>query len=149
MNKKAIMIAGIAGTSVMTTFSYLLSSAKDKNFKEPLLLGLLLQRLSPSLQNRPPSRIAGWSLHYITGIAFAAVYIYLLEKLKQKPSFLSAVIYSAVCAVIAVLIWKFCFRAHPNPPRIHYRQYYRQLMVAHFFFGISMYSGYSLLHNKI
>jgi hypothetical protein len=144
MNIKAVAGAGIAGTSIMTAFSYILSLAKDKNFKEPLLLSLMLQALNPSIKEKP-ANIAGWQLHYMTGIAWAAVYIYFLKKLKRKPSFSAACIFSVICAGLAVRIWKTCFKLHPDPPKTDFKEFYRQLVVAHFLFSISMSTSYSFL----
>jgi hypothetical protein len=40
MKANKIIVSGLAATSLMTLFSYIVSACKEKNFKEPQLLQL-------------------------------------------------------------------------------------------------------------
>lgn len=47
MKKSNVVAGAIAGTAAMTLFSYFLSGKKDKDFREPALLGKMINRVLP------------------------------------------------------------------------------------------------------
>ena len=116
---KAVLLAGLVGTSLMTAFSYALSQKKKRNFKEPELLGLLLQKWRPSLK-KEAANIAGWELHYAMGEGWAIFYLLLLKILNKKPAFYTAFLFGCFGGVVAVLIWKASFKLNPDPPKTAY-----------------------------
>ncbi|MEO6722579.1 MAG: hypothetical protein ABIN67_19570 [Ferruginibacter sp.] len=130
-----VIVAGSAGTTAMTAFSYLLSEASDKNFKEPLLLAAMISRMmSPS--NKHTAHKAGWLTHYAVGIFFALLYKYLLRKTQVSATGTNGAMIGAVTGLAAVAIWHSTFRLHPSPPHTHRRKFYTQLVVAHIIFGM-------------
>ena len=68
-----IIIATILGTTMMTAFSYLISSTFNKLYKEPVLLNYLLQFLGINMRDNV-KRLAGWVIHYIIGLLFVVIY---------------------------------------------------------------------------
>lgn len=133
MNLSRTIVAGVAGTTAMTLYSYVLSELKNKNFKEPRLLATLLYRLLPL--KKDSSGVTGWLLHYSVGILFALIYNAILRKRRiQNPAAQGAMI-GAVSGIAAVLIWETSFRLHPAPPAVDYKRYYGQLVIAHIIFG--------------
>jgi hypothetical protein len=58
MRKRNVVAGAIAGTAAMTLFSYFLSSKKDKDFREPALLGKMVKRILPGSEETV-SEIAG------------------------------------------------------------------------------------------
>ena len=128
-----IALAGIAGTSAMTIYSYLLSNSRNKNFREPALLAEMVQKLHPSIPKND-AQIIGWVLHYGVGVFFASVYRFLL---KQKTANITAgAIVGGITGLVGISIWQLSFLLHPSPPRTDYKKFYGQLMVGHVIFGI-------------
>lgn len=133
MNWKRALAGGIGGTTVMTGFSYLVSKATGKNFMEPVILSQLLNRITPI--GKRDSRIAGWAAHYGVGILFDAVYEEYLELRKTKPTLANALFLGAISGLTGIAIWHATFKAHPNPPGVDLKNYYRQLFIAHLVFA--------------
>lgn len=135
MQTGKILIAGIAGTSAMTLFSYLVSRSKNKNFREPELLGDLINRL-PISESRQPAQMAGWGLHYAIGISFVACYSELWEQTNVKPTLTSGAVLGAANGVVGATGWKLMFEAHPNPPAKNLKPFFGHLILAHVVFGV-------------
>jgi hypothetical protein len=133
---KSIMTAGTAGTSAMTALSYLVSEEKNKQFKEPELLGELLVRLVPQTGQRF-AQTAGWAAHYAVGFGFTTVYNFLWRNTQMKPSFSGGLFLGAVSGVFGAAVWKTVFQLHPNPPKTDFKKYYLHLLVAHLVFGFA------------
>ena len=142
-----MLLAGLFGTTVMTTFSYALSYLEKKNFKEPELLGLLIQRL-PHNDSGKPNFLVGWALHYLLGCAWAAVYAEGLHMLRQKPTNKRALLFGLCGGAFGIITWKSLFKQHPNPPRLSYASFYRQLFVAQVLFAVSASKAMAFLHEK-
>jgi hypothetical protein len=52
MGIKTVIFSGIAASSMMTAFSFLVSEGKYKNYKEPVLLASIIkERMSTSTTN--------------------------------------------------------------------------------------------------
>src|SRR5665647_1829838 len=112
-----VLLASLAGTTAMTLFSYVTSRKKNKNFREPDVLGKMVYRVVPEIE-KPLSTIAGWVLHGGAGLFFAAVYESLLKDTKVKPTVPYGLLTGGVNGAVALLIWKAKFRLHPYTPQI-------------------------------
>jgi hypothetical protein len=141
MKLKAIIAAAVAGTTVMTAFSYLISGRRKKSVREPELLGSLTQGLFPSLKNRKAT-IAGWELHYFVGLSWTFFYALLQRKYQEKFFLQRSLPFGAFSGTVAILCWMLFFKSNPNPPRIHYPTFFRRLFIAHFPFSIIMIRTY-------
>ena len=119
----------------MTLFSYLVSESKNKNFREPEVLGKLINRL-PTSGSMESSQMVGWGMHYTIGILFVACYSELWERTKVKPSLPSGALLGAACGVVGVMGWKLMFEGHPNPPAKNLKPFFGHLLLAHVVFGI-------------
>ena len=126
----------MAGTTVMTAGSELMSLLMHENFREPEHLETLISRLVPHLSGKAKT-IAGWGAHYAMGIVFAAVYVELWESRKIKHNLKNGLILGAVSGLLGYLIWKGTFKAHPLPPWINYSHYYVQRIPAHIIFAVT------------
>lgn len=135
MQTGKILISGIVGTSAMTLFSYLVSRSKNRNFREPELLGDLIYRL-PVSTSKPSAQLAGWGIHYAIGILFVACYSELWEQTKLKPTLTSGAMLGAANGVVGATGWKLMFKAHPNPPAKDLEPYLGHLIPAHVVFGV-------------
>jgi hypothetical protein len=130
------VLSAIAATSAMTWFSYFISKKKNENFKEPKLLGDLVQR---SLGTKSSgSQSLGWALHYLIGTGFTAIYKILLRYRSKKPSLKNGFQYGALAGGIGVLAWKVLFKNHNNPPKTNRKEFYTQLIFAHLIFGLTL-----------
>lgn len=147
MNKATkIAITGIAGTSVMTLGSELMSLLCKENFSEPDHLETMIGRLAPQLSGKA-KQIAGWGAHYAMGIVFATVFVELWETRKIKHSFKNALILGTVSGILGLFIWKGTFKAHPLPPWLNYTHYYLQRIPAHIIFAVAATLAYRLVAN--
>jgi hypothetical protein len=144
MNKLTrIGLTGIAGTTVMTAGSELMSLLFKENFREPEHLETLISRLAPHL-SKHAKKIAGWGAHYAMGLVFAAIYVELWETKKIKHSVMNGLILGAFSGILGFLIWKGTFKAHPLPPLINYDHYYIQRVPAHIVFAVAATLAYRL-----
>lgn len=147
MKTNNIILASIEGTSLMSLFSYAVSFLKSKNFKEPELLGKLIDRIVPGL-DKEEAKATGWTLHYLAGYVFAAVYAELLKRTDLKPTILNGLLIGAASSVPALLMWYTVFKLHPNPPKKQFKDYFGHLVLAHVVFGIFTFAGYKQ-QNKL
>ena len=129
-----IIRAGLAGTTVMTVFSYYLSEKTRQNFKEPDLLARWIIKKSPRL-GRVGAHISGWMIHYLVGIFFAAIYKRLYKNKCIKRSLPVYAITGAITGVVAVFGWKALFLSHPGSLVVNRKNFYGQLIIAHAVFG--------------
>jgi hypothetical protein len=129
---KAI-VPGIIGTTAMTAFSYILSENKNRDFREPGLLAGMIDRLTPL--NEDEAIKGGWLVHYSVGVFFAAIYKPILETWNIEPTVKNGAIIGGITGLFGAAIWNLTFRLHPLPPRINYRRFYGQLVIAHIIFG--------------
>lgn len=137
-----IILAGIAGTTFMTLYSYYRSKKEDEQYVEPVLLNKLIDRsrvLPFSVGERHP---AGWFAHYGVGILFVMAYYILWKRSLHAPGPVRALIIGAVSAATAVAAWKFMFASSPNAPKNYRHGFYRQLIVAHFIFSALALASY-------
>jgi hypothetical protein len=128
------VIAGAAGTTAFTLFSYLASLSTMENFREPELLGKILNRTIPGLPESE-SKLAGWLSHYLVGIGFAMIYLHFIKTKKIPPSMIHGAIAGALSGVPASVIWNFVLKKHPFPPRKRTYSFYLQLLIGHAIFG--------------
>ena len=135
MARMTPVIAGIAGTIPMTAYSFLVSELRNKNFKEPHLLGTLLRRLVNG-GSRKSSRIAGWLVHLAVGIMFAEVYALVSKKISLQPAVPAGALLGGLSAIPGVIAWHLSLETHPYPPAVHRKRFYGQLIIAHVVFGI-------------
>jgi hypothetical protein len=145
MDISKIITSSVGGTSLMSLFSYLISDTKHKNFKEPEILGDLLNRVFPDITKKQ-SNMGGWALHYIAGTAFTVIYDQVWEKTSIKPSIKSGAVLGALNGLAGIAVWRAAISMHPNPPIKDYNSYYKHLLLAHIFFGIAAAESYK--HSK-
>ena len=136
-----IVAGATAGTAAMTAFSYVASDTKNKEFREPEVLRMLVKRLFPDVSERQ-GQVAGWLLHYGAGIFFTTLYHQLGKNGKQRPSILNGLLLGGVNGLLGVAIWKAAFALHPRPPKISEKNYFGHLLLAHLVFGVATAAGY-------
>jgi hypothetical protein len=136
MGIAAILLATLVATSLMTAFSYLISEAFRKLYKEPVLLQFLMTRFHFNLSPAGKT-ITGWFIHYTIGLLFVIAW-YILWKLGViELTWLSGIIYGCVIGLIGIGGWVFMFTLADYKPKIDFKGYYLQLLVAHIVFGLA------------
>lgn len=143
---KMMLLPGLAGTSAMTVFSYIVSEFKDKNFREPQILAQLIFRFF-NRADKPTSNTLGWTLHYLTGVVFAISYEELWSKKILNPNLKSAIILGGTSGLIGILVWRITLKSHPRPPARNPKRYFAHLFLAHIVFGIFTTLCYRLLKD--
>lgn len=130
-----ILITALVATSAMTVFSYLVSNAKNRNFREPKVLGELIQS-TPLNISKKKANIAGWGMHYAIGIIFVGLFNKYWKQKDVKPTLTSGVVLGAASGLTGIIAWKGMFEEHPKPPKKNLKRYFGHLMLAHLVFGI-------------
>lgn len=133
MKIERILTAAVTGTTFMTLFSEVVSRLDGHNYNEAKILGQLIERITP-LDERT-SQVAGWVGHYGVGVLFAAGYDEFLERTGVKPNLMNGAVYGALSGLVGAAVWHTTFKAHPNPPGVDLKNYYKQLVIAHAVFG--------------
>lgn len=140
-----ILIATLIGTSLMTLFSYAVSEAFRKLFKEPVLLNLLRDRAGMVDISDARKDAFGWILHFLVGLAFVIIYDRIWAWTDLEPSWLNGLIFGAVSGVVGILSWMTMFALHPREPKNDFKHYYWQLFFAHIIFGLGATAVYLYL----
>lgn len=131
-----ILLATLIGTSVMTLFSYAMSEAFRKLFKEPVLLNLLVDRAGIAEIHDSRRNLLGWVLHFLVGLTFVILYDRIWAWTELEPSWTTGLIFGAISGITGILAWMTMFALHPHEPRIDFKKYYLQLFFAHVLFGL-------------
>jgi hypothetical protein len=136
MNTKAILYAGVIGTTIMTIFSYILSAKRKKNFKEPQLLQTMINRMPGVKEKDIP--FAGWLVHYATGVSWALLFAMLFKKRGKNITLYQEIIFGLCNGTAAIVIWKGFLSLHSHPPVTDRKEFYIQLIAAHIVFSVVM-----------
>lgn len=128
------ILAGIAATSAFTLFSYIVAEATDEPYKQPKLLGKMIDRSGFDL-NKKEAEFTGWITHYLVGISFALVYQQIITITRIKPGLRNGAIAGAISGIPAALTWHTSLKVHPAPPRKRSWDYYVELVAGHIIFG--------------
>jgi hypothetical protein len=148
MKGSSIFIAAIAGTTAFTLFGYLASVLFKEDFKEPELLGEMIDRVTPEMAEEQ-SMFTGWLIHYATGLGFAAAYQQLMQITGIKPTVFNGIVMGAASGYPASFVWRKTLQLHPQPPRQPNLSFYLQLIVGHAIFGGVVFCVFSRLKKRI
>ena len=131
----------------MTAYSFAVSELRNKNFKEPHLLGTMLRRLVITDSSRS-SKLTGWAIHFLVGVALAASYDLLSRKLTLEPTLPKGAVIGGLTGILGSLAWHVTLQNHPFPPAMDRKRFYGQLIIAHVIFGIVTISLLRMLNRK-
>ena len=130
----------------MTLYSYMKAKKENQQYVEPVMIN----RLIDNSKNLPPleheeSHLAGWGLHYATGIGFVTIYWLIGKKVLTRPTVPKIITVGALSGLIGIVVWKMIFAQHERPPHNYRYGYYRQLFVAHIIFALFALTTYKNL----
>ncbi len=131
-----IILGGLAGTTIMTCFSYLAGMVANSEFGEPALLNQLINRARSVKGETPRGRWIGWVIHYVTGFFFSAGMAWYFHWSDKLPSWLAGILIGGLLGLAGVAGWWMMLKLHKDPPKIDLLPYFSQLIAAHMLFGL-------------
>jgi len=135
------VLAGIAGTAIMTGFVYLLSLLAHKNWRVIHVLAAVLSGPRLQVQPLPYTRgqlVMAGIVHYAIGILFAIAYRKLVDAGIASYSFASAALYGVAIGVLAMLVWRLTFALRYKPPGVQLSSYLPVIGSGHILFSLTM-----------
>jgi hypothetical protein len=138
-----IITATLVATTCMTAFSYFVSEAFNKLYKEPVLLKYLMDLLKIKLSDTTESLIA-WITHYVIGLLFVLGYDLMVKKYGIDINWTNSIIYGAIIGIIGIIGWMIMFSLPSEKPKVHFKEYYFQLFIAHLIFGLGVTAVYKI-----
>jgi len=136
MDLSTFFVAWICAILAMSAFSALLSQVFKIELREQNLLAHLMATLKKSDPKQSPNVLKGWLVHFAFGLFFMIGYEILWYLTGFARTYGWSIIFGTGMGVVGVLGWIGMFRAHPNPPQLHFKFYYFQLVLAHIVFCV-------------
>ncbi len=141
-----IMIGALVGTTLMTFFSYLVSAAFQKLYKEPVLLKYILLNSGFELTKKQTAT-AGWIIHYLIGVAFILIYHFLWKSDLVALTWINGLFLGIGSGVLGILGWVVMFKVSDFKSDIGFTGYFTQLLIAHVIFALSALAVYKFLSD--
>lgn len=132
-----LLMSGILGTMVMTSFSHLIEVLTGNKFNEAHLLNELINRLKLSNVNFRNNQYLGWIIHFAIGICMAVALDCYYKYSTENVTFWMAVGLGVVLGLIGVIGWLFMINFHSSPPKIEWNYFFVQLVIAHIIFSVT------------
>lgn len=145
-----ILIAGTAGTFLMTVYLKMQSSEKQE-YLPPVLLNKSIDN-TENLPDVKDTKVnpRGWILHWLTGIGFMTAYHFFGKQTLAKPNLKRLGEASILNASIGVFIWNQLLKKHPCPPDVNPPSYFKHLFTGHVIFtAVSLFTYKFLTKNQI
>ncbi len=132
------LIIGLLSTFVMTVFIQLLGYRQRKSI--PWLLGTFINtRLKPA-GTASQTQLLTWGniIHYLIGIGFVAVYLFIWYQGWLVHSYTTVFIFGAIAGLLAITAWYLTLSNHPLKTFISYPAFLSSIFAAHLVFAFSM-----------
>ena len=133
-----IFISGIIGTAVMTGFSHVMELITGHKFNEAHLLNGLIDRSNFSTSKIEGNHFLGWVIHFIIGVCMAAALYCYYFYLADNVLIWTGIFLGFILGIIGITGWSMLINVHSNPPKITWKFFFAQLIVAHVIFGASV-----------
>jgi hypothetical protein len=115
-----IVLAGVAGTALMTAFGYLFATIIDGRLKVVKVLGTM--SVNQTTANRT-----------LSGISFSLLYSW--QKGIETPGIFRGILFCFVNGPIAVTVWKIFIVLHPDPPLLPIKLFLFFILIRHLFYA--------------
>lgn len=135
------ILAGIAGTFLMTLFTRLGENATGYHLHVPPVLGsMVTMETQPSGKPSKSSRSLAWGycLHYGIGISFAFIYPELFRNGDVVTDWSHALRFGFVAGLAALLFWFCSLKIHPLAPKLNIPLYLIFIFIGHLIFATGM-----------
>lgn len=106
------IVAGLAGTAVMTALMYM---APTMGMPKMDIIGMLGTMVAAK---RDTATILGVVMHFMMGVIFAIVYALLWSAGIGDPTWIWGVIFGAVHGVVVIAMMPIMMRMHPRSPEM-------------------------------
>ena len=123
----SVLKIALISTITMTAFSYLVTLLVKKNLIEPYWLNVVL------FKSKMAFRPLGWVLHYVTGIGFLYLQLFIL-KLLSEGFLINGFIIGVLEGLLGILMWHILFKICFKPKELKLSWYYLNLLGAHLVF---------------
>ena len=134
----------MAGTTAMTSFSYVLAKRKNKQFRETQLLQKVLKKTGIKRKAVTPS---SWLIHYGVGILFTTIFEKYWKK-KHESILTNSALFGASAGLVAILVWKEVLRKTFTLKPLNRKEYFFQLFIGHVIFSLAAGYTYKILQYK-
>jgi hypothetical protein len=142
------IIAGIAGTFLMTLFTDLAALVTKYNFHVPSILGTMVTmetKPSGNVSDSMVSKIWGYVLHYLIGIFYAMLYQNLIQAGIGYGGYTHALVFGIVIGSVAVTFWYSFLKLHPMAPVVRLPLYLVFIFLGHLLLAIAMNATFKTL----
>ena len=130
MDFASVLLTTFISTVLMTAFSYVITLIFQINLVEPYWLNRVLFK---GKQNFKP---VAWILHFITGIGFLYLLLFLLQFLDNN-FLIHDYIIGMIEGIIGIAMWQLLFSIKFKPATLKKRWYYFNLLGAHLVFSFT------------
>ncbi|QDO94401.1 hypothetical protein FNB79_10655 [Formosa sediminum] len=146
MNTFSYFLALITSVGVMTLFSATMGFILKCEFREYILLSKVMAGHSLKQKESFNYILLGWLVHFAIGGFFLVLYACLWHYTILIQNVLGSMLYGIVIGILGILGWTLLFNIAPHTPKINYKAYYMQLIVAHVFFSLGNLLVFSLFN---
>ena len=148
MNIATILVCGIVGTAIMTSFLTILFYFKDRKFRIVRILGSLLTSAAKKIAAGDYGVVTvGTIVHYTIGIIFCVPYVWLWTNQISSPTVFIAILYGAINGVVAVIVWRFLIAINSRPPYLPLTFFLTSVGISHIFFGLGILAAYQFMNS--
>ena len=132
-----LILAGFAGTLVMTLFSHTLELLTSFKFNEAQLINILMYR-STKFPEINENHYFGWIIHFLIGVLMViGVWIY-YNQISPIPYSDYGICLGLGLGTIGISGWTLILTFHSNPPKIRWAYFFGQLILAHVLFSFTV-----------
>lgn len=146
------ILLGLIGTSLMTIYMNLVSYLIHLPIQVERVLGNMVTfqaNQQKGMSGQMTSIRTGFVSHYLVGILFALLYLFLCRHNVVQPTLLQTVLFGFFCGAFGITFWKMLFDMHPNPPSIPVNTYLINIWCAHVIFGLGLWLSYKLVSMAV
>ena len=114
MNVLGAIIAGLAGTAIMTMMMYIAPRMGMPKMDMPRILGTMF------ISKEGTATALGMVIHFMMGAIFAIIYALLWRLGLGSATWGWGLIFGAVHGIVAALMMPIMLRMHPRPPEMSF-----------------------------
>jgi uncharacterized membrane protein YagU involved in acid resistance len=142
------VLAGIAGTALMTGALYMLTYVTGRTFKVVKVLGNMLTNsvhADGSLSDNKRAIFLGVVAHYAIGVMFALIYVWLWQRGIGRPDLWNGIVFGTLNGLFAIVFWYMFITLHIKPPRLPMPAYLLAIGAGHILFSLGTVLVFTLI----
>jgi len=133
-----VAAAGMTGTTIMTAFMFIMSAITHRQLNVIKVLGSMLTFKATrvgTVSHDPVAVVTGLVVHYLVGLLFTRVYIWLWSHNIVSTDVISTVFLGFLTGLAGAIVWTVFFALHPRPVKVPLKIYLICILVGHIFFA--------------